>query len=276
MRLKRSYLFVPGDSARKMKKAMDSGADALILDLEDAVAPGAKEAARAAVAGFLSAPAPMPRYVRVNALDTGLAEADVAAVRGRADGYVLPKCEGPADLADLSRLTGDAPVVAIATETVSAVRSLLSRDWTHPTLEGLAWGGEDLAADLGASSNRDAQGRYRTPFRLARDAMLFAAKEAGVAAIDAVFTDFRDARGLEAEAMEAEAVGFTGKLAIHPAQIAPIHRAFTPGEDRVAWARRVVAAVTAAEGGVATLDGQMLDRPHLRQARLLLERAKAG
>lgn len=272
----RSWLFVPGSSTRMMEKAQDSGADVLILDLEDAVAPDAKDTARATVADFLSARRDVPCYVRVNALDTGLTEADVAAVRDRAQGLVLPKCEGPADIATLDGMAGNLPIMAVATETARAVRALMAEDWSHPALVGLAWGAEDLSADLGASANRDAMGRYLSPFRLARDAMLFAAEAAGVAAIDAVYTDIRDHAGLTAEARAAETVGFAAKMAIHPAQIAPIHAAFTPAPDRIDWARRVTEAMEAAGGGVAKLDGRMLDRPHLRQAASILARARAA
>ncbi|MEY8842567.1 CoA ester lyase [Cribrihabitans sp. XS_ASV171] len=268
----RSWLFVPGHSARMMEKARDAGADALILDLEDAVAPDEKRAARATVAGFLADKPALPCFVRVNALETGMTAEDVTAVRDGADGFVLPKCEGRSDIAALAGMTGEAPILAIATETARGVRALMAEDWSHPALMGLAWGAEDLAADLGASANRDGSGRYLSPFRLARDAMLFAARAARVAAIDAVHTDFRDAAGLAAEAREAEVLGFSAKLAIHPAQIGPIHEAFTPSPERVAWARRVVEAMSGGRG-VASLDGQMLDRPHLRQAEAILERA---
>ncbi|MEC9267848.1 MAG: CoA ester lyase [Pseudomonadota bacterium] len=277
-----SYLFVPGDSARKMEKALESGAGALILDLEDAVGPDAKGAARDLVAAFLGKPAPMPRLVRVNALDTGLTEADIAATAGAGPaGYVLPKTEGRDDIEALSRLmdrhgaAAECGVLVIATETVRAVRALLSQDWSHPRLTGMAWGGEDLAADLGATANRGPDGHYHSPFRFARDAMLFAAKSAGVAAIDSVFTDFRDDAGLAAEAQTAAGCGFDGKLAIHPAQIAPIHQAFTPTDTQIDWARRVVSAMAQAGAGVARLDGKMLDRPHLKQAQAILKRAEA-
>ena len=271
--LPRSWLFVPADSPRKIEKALDSGADALILDLEDSVAAGAKDGARRIVAEALATPAPMPRYVRVNALDTGWTAEDVAAAH-QADGWVLPKCEGPADLATLSDMRPGTPIMAIATETVRAVRALLAQDWSHPALVALAWGGEDLAADLGASENRDPGGRYHSPFLFARDAMLFAAKAAGVGAVDTVFTDFRDPQGCRAEAAAAQVLGFTGKMAIHPAQVAPINDAFTPAPARIDWAERVVAAMAEAGDGVASLDGQMLDRPHLRQARSILARAQ--
>lgn len=275
-----SYLFVPGDSERKMEKALESGAGALILDLEDAVGPEMKDAARILVAEFLKRPAPMPRFVRVNALETGMVEADVAATAAAGPaGYVLPKCEGRDDIDALSdvmtrhALEAECGILAIATETVRAVRALMRDDWSHPRLMGMAWGGEDLAADLGAAANRATDGAYHSPFRFARDTMLFAAKAAGVAAIDAVFTDFRDEPGLKAEALAASVCGFDGKLAIHPAQIDPIHRALAPTEDQITWARQVVDAMAAAGDGVARLDGKMLDRPHLRQAEKLLGRA---
>lgn len=268
-----SWLFVPGNDARKMARAAQSGADALILDLEDAVAPGDKGSARKLVAQALRSPAPVPRWVRINALDTGLAEDDLGAVlpAGPA-GIMLPKCEGPDDLDQLEALMrmqgGTLPIVAIATESVRALRRLMRQNWAHPLLHALAWGGEDLAADLGASCNRGPDGRYLGPFALARDMVLLAAHEAGVPALDAVYTDFRDAAGLRAEAGEAAALGFGGKMAIHPEQIGVIQQAFIPDAARVDWAHRVIAAM--ASGGVAQLDGTMLDQPHLRQARRIL------
>ncbi len=272
MQTPRSWLFVPGDKPRLMAKALGSGADALILDLEDAVGPASKGDARTAVAAFLAGPRALPCFVRVNALDSGLLEEDLAALTTRPDGIVLPKCEGPADLKRLAELTGDLPILAIATETVQAVRALMIEDWRHPHLIGMAWGGEDLSADLGASANRGADGQYLSPFRFARDAMLFAAKAAGVAAVDAVFTDYRDHEALRAEADAAAAIGFASKMAIHPGQIATIHLAFEPSPKQVEWAKKVVAAMAEARGGVRRLDGQMLDAPHLAQARQILAR----
>lgn len=272
----RSWLFVPGDSPRKMEKALESGADALILDLEDAVAPRAKPEARRMVARFLARPAPMPRHVRINALDSGQAEADLAAtLMQRPDGYVLPKCEGPDDIDRLERMTaglGDPlAVTVIATETARGLRRLQRMDWSHPALTAITWGGEDLSADLGASQNRDAEGRYLPLFRLARDTALLAAREAGVAAIDAVFTALDNPDGLRTETAEAAALGFDGKLAIHPAQIGPIHAGFAPTPAQIRWARQVVALLEGS--GTARLDGQMLDRPHLRKAQRILSRA---
>lgn len=276
----RSWLFVPGDSPRKMRRAAASGADALILDLEDSVAPEARPAARAAVAAFLSEGAPRGPavWVRVNALDTGITAQDVAALAGRdVAGFVLPKCAGPDHVEALARMIPPgAGILAIATETVRALRRLMREDWSHPRLTALTWGGEDLAADLGATANRGDGGRYLGPFLLARDVTLLAAAEAGVAAIDAVHPDFRDLAGLAAETREAASLGFAGKMAIHPAQIPVIHDALRPDAAEIAWAERVIAALEAAGGGVAQLDGHMLDRPHLRKARRILDRAGRG
>ncbi len=275
----RSYLFVPADSARKLAKAVESGADALILDLEDAVAPANKAAARAEAAGFLAQTLPMKRYVRVNGLSTGLTEEDVATtVAAAPDGYVLPKCEGPADIEALSALISrfggseKIGIIAIGTETVRGLRRLMRENWSHPRLSALTWGGEDLAADMGAERNRDEAGNYLGPFLMARDMILLAAVEAGVAAVDAVFTDFRDEAGLLREARLAKTLGFSGKMAIHPAQVPVIHAAFRPEPAEVDWARAVIAALEAASEGVASLNGMMLDRPHLIRARKILER----
>ena len=269
----RSYLFVPGDSARKQAKARDTGADALILDLEDSVAPEAKDAAREQTAAFLAEDAPMARLVRINALSTGRTAEDIAATAsGRPDGYVLPKCEGLEDIratADLIRAAGSsAPILVIATETARAVRALMQQSWAHPALGAIAWGAEDLAADLGALSNRDAEGRFRPPFALARTLALLAAKDAGVAAVDGPFTAIADVAGLAGESAAAFAMGYDGKLAIHPAQVPVIHAAFTPTAAQVDHARKVVQAMDGT--GVASLDGQMLDQPHLTQARKIL------
>lgn len=279
----RSYLFVPGDSTRKMARAIDSGADALILDLEDSVAPGRKAEARAEVAAFLARPAvPMKRYVRVNALSSGLTASDVAETgAGAPDGYVLPKCEGPHDVEALSSLMAKhcanprTDIMAIATETVRAVRSLMRRDWSHPRLGALCWGGEDLAADIGAERNRDGTGAYHSVFGLARDLTLLAAVEAGVAAVDAVYTDIDDADGLTRETRHAKELGFSGKLAIHPRQIPLIHEALRPSDAQIVWAEAVVTAFAQPGSGTFSLNGEMIDRPHLiRAQRILGSRAR--
>jgi len=283
----RSLLFVPADDPRKLAKAGGAGADALILDLEDSVALSGKARARRNALAFLrEAGRQGPRlFVRVNGFSSGLLEGDIDAVLpGAPDGVVLPKAEGGADVQRLDALlsvaealhdieAGRTRVVAIATETARGVLALASHAEAGPRLAALAWGGEDLAADLGAAANR-AGGAWTEPFRLARNLCLFAAKAAGVEAIDTVFTDFRNLEGLRAEAEEAARDGFTGKLAIHPAQVEVINAALTPSEEEVRRARAVVEAFgKAGDVGVVAVEGQMLDRPHLKAAEGVLARA---
>jgi citrate lyase subunit beta/citryl-CoA lyase len=272
----RSYLFVPGDSARKQAKALDSGADALIIDLEDSVTSAAKSDARKQTVAFLREPASMARLVRVNALDSGLTADDLAVVAPHGpDGYVMPKCEGPDDIARLVDMivqaggAPDAPLLVIATETARGLRRLMRMDWSHPNLQGLTWGAEDLSTDLGALQNRDSKGVYFSPFTLARDTALLAAKEAAVAAVDTVFTNIKDTTALHAEAENAFNIGFDGKMAIHPAQVPIIHAAFTPTPQQVDHAQRIVSTMSSA--GVAQLDGRMIDQPHLLQAHRILD-----
>lgn len=278
----RSLLFVPGSSARMMAKADASGADVVIYDLEDAVHPQQKEAARPLVTATLRAAAApgLQRYVRVNALDTAWCEGDLQTVLpARPDGIVVPKVGGPDDLARLDEWIGrwEAPdragatrIVAVCTETPQATLSLAARSWRHPRLAGLLWGGEDLAAAVGATANRDDRGGYTAPFALARSLCLLAAHAAGVAAIDAVFTDFRDGEALARETDAARRDGFTAKAAIHPAQVPIINTRFTPTDAERRWAERVVAAFAAGGSNVVQLDGVMLDAPHLAQARRIL------
>jgi len=284
----RSLLFVPGDSEKKLAKAQASGADVLIADLEDSVAAERKPAAREITRAFLAASAgAVRRFVRVNPLGSGLILADLAAVVGaRPDGIVLPKAEGGEDIARLGHYLaaleareglpeGAIAILPIATETAGAIFALASYAGSSPRLCGVTWGCEDLAAAVGAADNRGADGAYLPPFELARSLCLFAAAAAGVAAVDTVFTDFRDEAGLEREARAAERCGFTAKMAIHPAQVGAINRAFTPDAAAVAWARKVVAAFAAnPTAGVIGLDGKMLDRPHLRAAERVLARVK--
>jgi citrate lyase subunit beta/citryl-CoA lyase len=275
----RSLLFVPGSSARMMAKAAGSGADVVIHDLEDAVHPDSKEAARPLVVEALrnASPAPALRYVRVNALDTGWCEGDLEAVLpAEPDGIVLPKVMGPEDLGQLagsierwetSARAGSTKIIAVCTETPEATLSLAARSWKHPRLTGLLWGGEDLAAAIGATANRDENGHYAAPFVLARSLCLMAAHAAGVAAIDAVFTDFRDGEALAREAEQARRDGFMAKAAIHPAQVGIINTCFTPTEAERRWADQVISAFEASGSGIAQLDGVMLDAPHLARAR---------
>jgi citrate lyase subunit beta/citryl-CoA lyase len=289
----RSALFVPGDSTQKLDKALGAGADALILDLEDSVAAERKQAARATTLAFLKdagARRPRPQLmVRVNALDTGLTDADLdAIVAGSPDAIMLPKAEGGTAVAHLdAKLTareaihgladGAIRVVAIATETAAALFVAGTYGGASPRLTGLSWGAEDLSADLGAETNRDAEGRFTEPFRFARNLCLAAAAAAKVQAIDTVYVDFRDPEGLRREAEEARRDGFTAKLAIHPAQVAVINEVFTPSAAAIASARAVIAAFAKNPGaGVVGIGGVMYDRPHLERAKQLLARAAAA
>jgi citrate lyase subunit beta/citryl-CoA lyase len=282
----RSLLFVPGDSRHKFDRAAAGGADALILDLEDSVAAARKLAARALVRRMLEDGAPGKQlWVRVNALDSGAILQDLAAVvPARPHGIVLPKCAGrdslqqAAHYLDAFEAAAGLPrdsirILAIATETAQSLFGLNSYAGVTPRLWGLSWGAEDLAADVGSLSNRVA-GRYTEPYRLARSLCLFAAAAAGVPAIDTVCVDLQEPEVLAQEAREAARDGFAGKLAIHPRHLEAIHEAFAPGPAQLHWARQVVEAFAANSGaGTLSLDGKMIDMPHLRLARRLLDRA---
>jgi citrate lyase subunit beta/citryl-CoA lyase len=285
----RSLLFIPGDSPRKLEKGLSSGADALIVDLEDSVALSAKEEARRVTAGFLreaTAQSARPRLiVRVNGLATGLTEADLDGVMAAGpDAVMLPKTVGGPDVAHLGAklavreaefglADGATRIVAIATENARGVFALGTFAGASHRLSGLTWGGEDLSADIGAETNRREDGSYTEPYRLARALTLLGATAAEVDAIDSVFTNFRDLDGLAAECREARRDGFVAKMAIHPAQVPVINEAFTPSAEAVAWARAVVQAFAEQpEAGVVGIAGEMLDRPHLKRAERLLAR----
>ncbi|HEV2563782.1 MAG TPA: CoA ester lyase [Microvirga sp.] len=286
----RSLLFVPGDSPKKLEKGLNSGADVLLVDLEDSVALDAKEEARRVTAAFLSEQSrstERPRlFVRVNGLTTGLIDADLDGVmRSAPDGIVLPKAIGGADVAHLgAKLAvreaefglddGATRILAIATENAAGVFALGTFAGASHRLMGLTWGGEDLSADLGAETNRGEDGAYTDPYRLARSLTLLGAAAASVDAIDSVFTNFRDTAGLEAECRAARRDGFVAKMAIHPAQVPVINEAFTPSPEAVERAQAVIEAFKASPGaGVVGVDGEMLDRPHLLRAERLLRRA---
>lgn len=282
----RSLLFVPGNSAKMIAKATASRADVIILDLEDAVHPDAKPEARRLVVETLAGASTGPRhFVRVNSLDTAWCREDVEAILPAApDGLVLPKSSGPQDVIRLSELVdrheprankGATEIIVVCTETPSSTLSLAAKSWRHPRLAGLMWGGEDLSAAIGATANRDDQGRYTSPFLMARNLCLLAARAAGVAPIDAVFTDFRDGDGLFREADAARRDGFSGKAAIHPSQVEIINRCFMPTDEERRWAMRVIAAFESGGKGAVQLDGVMLDAPHLKQARLILAASSA-
>ena len=285
----RSLLFVPADSSRKLDKAMSSGVDALIVDLEDSIALDGKARARESAAAFLkdartSATRPY-LMVRVNGLQTGLIDADLDAVASaKPDAIMLPKAEGGAalvhadaklavreaqnDLAD-----GHIKILPIATETAAALFLVGTFAGASARLIGMTWGAEDLSAELGARANRDAEGRFLDPYRLARSLCLAGAAAATVPAIDTVFVDFRNEIGFRRECQEACRDGFVGKMAIHPAQVPIINEVFTPSAEAIAHAQSVIAAFAAApDAGVVGIGGVMYDRPHLVRAKQLLAR----
>jgi citrate lyase subunit beta / citryl-CoA lyase len=281
MRL-RSLLFVPGDRPDRMQKALRSGADALILDLEDAVAPPAKPDARRHVAMFLNANSVSRLWVRINPLDGDESDKDLSAIlSSHPDGIVLPKAEGGASVAELARRLTErgnatARILAIATETPAAMFQLGTYGGAK-RLDGLTWGAEDLPAAIGAATSREPDGRFTAPYEMARALCLFGAAAAGVAPIETVYPAFRDLDGLAAYAARARRDGFTGMMAIHPDQIPVINAAFTPSEAEIAPARAVVAAFEASPGaGALSLDGRMIDRPHLVQAQRTLAAAAAA
>jgi citrate lyase subunit beta/citryl-CoA lyase len=271
----RSLLFVPSDRPERMVKALGLEADALILDLEDSVAPTAKAEARRHVADFAATPREdgPAIFVRINPIDSDDAAADIAALAGVAiDGIVLPKAEGGESVEHLlDRLPGDYLALPIASETPRAVFGLGDFGRVSPRLAGLTWGAEDLPAAIGAATSREPDGSYTDPYKVVRALTLFGAHAAGVAAIETVYPDFRDTDGLAAYAARGRRDGFTGMMAIHPSQIAPINAAFTPSDAELAHARAVVAAFYANPGaGVLQLDGKMIDAPHLKAARRVL------
>ena len=275
----RSLLFVPGDRPDRMAKALGAGADALILDLEDAVAPAARPEARRAVAGLLDAHPEANLWVRINPLDGPEAERDLDAVlAAHPNGIVLPKAEGGASVAELARRLTErgnatAQILAIATETPAAIFGLGSYGGAK-RLAGLTWGAEDLPAAIGAATSREEDGSFTAPYEIARALCLFGAAAAGVAPIETVYPAFRDLDGLALYAARARRDGFTGMMAIHPAQVPAINAAFTPSAAEIAHARAVVAAFAASPGaGALALDGRMIDRPHLVQAQRILAAA---
>lgn len=276
MRL-RSLLFVPGDRPERFDKAASSGADAIILDLEDSVALSAKQKARDAVAEYLDRDSPVARFVRINPIDRALLAADLACA-GKADGIVLPKCESARDV---RRVLTEAPdhlrVLPIATETPGAIFGLGTYAEVSDRLVGLTWGSEDLPAAIGAVGSRNPDGSYTQPYELVRSLVLFGAHAAGVNAIETVFPAIRDSAGLTRYAARAAFDGFNGMMALHPAQVPIINAAFTPTAQQIEDARKIVDAFEAApDAGVLMLDGRMVDAPHLAQARKILRRAEGG
>ncbi len=291
MNVLRSLLFIPGDSEKKLGNGDRAGADALILDLEDSVLPENKARARGLTAEYLKARPKIGRraqlWVRINSLGSPLALADLSAVVAAApDGVMLPKAEGPADVARLSFYLealeaqagvaiGSTRVLPVATETAAAPFNLGAYSAARLSrLVGLTWGSEDLATALGASTNRDASGEWAFTYRIVRSLTLMGARAAGVQPIDTLYADFRDEKGLYAASRASRAEGFTGRLAIHPTQVAAINESYMPSAEEIEHARRVVAAFETSPGsGAVGLDGKMIDIPHLKQAQALIEQA---
>ena len=287
----RSFLFVPGDSPKKLDKGMGSGADALLLDLEDSISPQSKAQARATTVAFLKEArtvANRPRlYVRINGLATGLTDDDLdAVVAAHPDGVMFPKAEGGAAVIHCdAKITarealhgvpdGALDILAIATETAQAIFLAGTYTGASKRLKGLTWGAEDLSVELGAEANRDRDEHFLAPYQLARSLCLAGAAAAQVQAIDTVYVDFRNEAGLYEECEDARRDGFTGKMAIHPAQVAIINEVFTPTTDAVKRAEAVIAAFAEnPSAGTVGIGGVMYDRPHLERARQLLARAK--
>jgi citrate lyase subunit beta/citryl-CoA lyase len=271
----RSWLFVPADSEKKITKALDSEADAIIFDLEDSVTPAMKPVARDLLNSLPKRSGGPQWWVRINPIGSEFHKDDLELI-GLADihGIVLPKAESGADVTQLAHRTGSIPIHAIVTETAASLFGLLSYRQPGSPLVAMSWGAEDLSAALGASSKHDSDGTLSFTYRLARSLCLAGAAAAGVQPVDGVFLDFRDEDGLKREAEAAAREGFTGKLAIHPAQVRVINAAFTPSADAVRHAEAVVAAFEAhPDAGVLAVDGKMVDRPHLVQARRVLESA---
>jgi citrate lyase subunit beta/citryl-CoA lyase len=272
----RSWLFVPADSERKITKALDSDADAIIFDLEDSVAPAMKPVARDVLRSLLKRSGGPQWWVRVNPLGSEFIREDLELI-GLADvhGIVLPKADSGADVTELAHRTGNIPIHAIVTETAASLFGLLSYREPGSPLTAMSWGAEDLSAALGASSKYDDNGDLAFTYKLARSLCLAGAAAAGVQPVDGIFADFRDEEGLRDETAAARRDGFTGKLAIHPAQVAVINAAFTPSPEDITHAEEVVAAFEAhPDAGVLSIGGKMVDRPHLVQARRVLERAR--
>jgi len=287
----RSLLFSPGDDRHKIDKAFASDADAVIFDLEDSVAPDNKAAARDITLAALmehSDNENLPQiYVRINALPTGLADDDLSAVvQAKPHGIMFPKSNGAQDLATLASMLAPLEdqagivkplgVIVLATETAQSLFTMGTYVEADPRLEALTWGAEDLSAELGAVTNKDENGIHTDPYRLARTLCLAGARAAGVTPIDTVYVNYKDSEGFRTECETAVRDGFTAKLAIHPAQVPIINEVFTPSNDDIVRAEKIISAFAQADNaGVIGLDGEMLDQPHLIRAQDLLKRAKA-
>ncbi len=285
----RSLLFIPGDSEKKLAKGDECGADAIIVDLEDSVAAGAKPAARSLVRDYLLARSGGRQpaiWVRINDLDSDHCDADLlAVVPAGPDGIILPKARSAGDVDTLAEKLdtleqqhqleqGAIGIIPVATEVPEAIFAMGSYMSCSSRLRGITWGAEDLSAAIGASANKEADGQWTNPYQLARALCLFAANASDVAPIDTIYDNFRDPGGLRAACNLSRRDGFMGKLAIHPAQVAVINEAFTPSTQELAFARQVVELFEAnPESGALSLGGKMLDMPHLKQAMRILSQA---
>ena len=285
--MSRSFLFVPGDSERKLEKAAESNADALIIDLEDSVAASERSRARKTASEFVSSHEDRVLWIRINPLDTEDALADLRELMPAGPaGIVLPKPQSARDAIQLAKLLdvfeqesnlpqGQTSIMPIATEQPAALFHLHEYVGTTRRLAGLTWGAEDLSASVGASANRDNDGNWLPPYELARTLCLFAASAANVAAVDTVFTDYKDAKGLARYAANARRDGFSGMLAIHPDQVDPINDAFRPSSEEIDRAKRIVALFADnPEAGTHGMDGEMIDRPHWLKAKRILDIAQ--
>jgi len=289
----RSLLFVPADGGSKLDKALASGADAVILDLEDSITPERKDVARKAALDFLkNAQGKLNRprlLVRINGLDTGMTDADLdAVVPGRPDAVMFPKAEGGATVTHLdAKLTareaiaglpeGTIKILAQTVETAVGVFTAGSYRDSSARLIGMTWGPEDLSAEIGAQANRDENGALTEPYRLARSVCLLGATAAKVPAYETIHVDFRNLESLRRDTLEARRDGFAGRLAIHPAQVAVINEVFTPSASEIDKARAIVAAFAARpDAGAVGIDGKMYDRPHLARSQALLARVSGG
>ncbi|MEQ8744918.1 CoA ester lyase [Parasphingorhabdus sp.] len=273
----RSLLFVPGDRPERFLKAANSGADAIILDLEDSVTSSNKKFARTAITNYLSEPQKVPTFVRINPLGGQFAADDLHAIlKVNPAGIMLPKAESAASVVQLQSLLGARaiPILPIAAETPSAVFQLGSFQNVGDALIGLTWGAEDLSAAVGTATYRNDDGTCTAPYEMVRALTLFGAHAAGISAIDTVFPDIKNLDGLRRHVRRSAQDGFVGMLAIHPAQIETINAAFTPSPDEIDWAQSIVAAFSDNPGaGALELDGRMIDKPHLDKAIKLLKRA---
>ena len=288
---RRSFHFVPGGNEKMIAKALTLPADALILDLEDAVTVEKKAEARGVVLRWLQTLdfGPRERWVRMNPLATGFGEADLeGTVQGRPDGYVVPKPRNAADVRAvaviLDRLEekhgvpfGSIKLVLIATETPDGLLNIAEVVRGSPRVVATSWGVEDLSAALGLPRTRDVDGNYLDIPRYARVMTVLAAAAAEIEAIDTVFTDIPNLEGLRRECQEAVSMGFTGKISIHPSQIPVINEVFTPSREEVQEARELIAAFEEHRrkgSGAFAFRGRMVDMPHLNRAEKVIERSR--